>query len=147
MNERRILQTAASIAALSATLLAAACSEPDAGDAEPATASAVNDTATTDSVFAGDTQEHMLPAARIYHTLTDYEWYARGQPLLHDGRNYALAGAPVSAPLSEMRQAGDYQGVEFYVRDGDAAGSVLYVPVYRGYWQPFRATSSPAAGS
>ena len=85
-----------------------------------------------------------LPSNRIYYTLTSFDWYARGEPLVHDGRAYAPEGMPVSASLADMSKAGDYHGVEFYVRSGDP-DPVVYVPVYDGYWQRFRADPNAVA--
>jgi hypothetical protein len=82
-----------------------------------------------------------LPSDRIYFTLTDHEWYARGEPLLHGNAAYQPAGMPVSASLSEMTHVGEYQGVDYYVREA-TSGLSLYVPVFEGYWQPFRADTA-----
>jgi hypothetical protein len=89
-----------------------------------------------DSVYVPQ-RELVEKPDRIYLSLTAYEWYARGEPLLHANAAYQPAGFPVAAPLSEMHVTGEYQGVEYYVRDGDAE-PILYVPVYEGYWQAFR---------
>ncbi|MGH7448458.1 MAG: hypothetical protein ACRELT_12900, partial [Longimicrobiales bacterium] len=80
----------------------------------------------------------------IYYTLTNHEWYAHGEPLVHDGRPYEPAGMPISVSLSEMNRIGDFQGVEYYARDGDSE-PVVYVPVFDGYWQQFRADPSAVA--
>jgi hypothetical protein len=79
-----------------------------------------------------------LPADRIYYDLTRFEWYARGQPLLHEGVGYQPAGMPVPAPASEMKLLGEYEGVEYYRREAD--DGLLFVPVFDGYWLAFRAT-------
>jgi hypothetical protein len=123
----------------------AACS-PDAADTEPGrteVAPAAADTAATvtDSTFAPDRQRETLPSNRIYYTLADHEWYARGQPLLHENRAYQPTGMPVVASLPEMRPAGEYHGVEYYTRDADDA-PILYIPVFEGYWQAFRADTA-----
>jgi hypothetical protein len=94
-----------------------------------------------DSVFAPAEDRVNLPSSRIYYTLTSYEWYARGEPLVHDGRPYEPEGMPVNASLTEMTKVGEYGGVEYYVHDGDPEPSV-YVPVFEGYWQRFRADPS-----
>jgi hypothetical protein len=99
----------------------------------------------TDTVFAAVPRED-LPSSRIYYTLTDHEWYARGEPLMHDNVAFHAAGMPVGASVDQMEHVGDYQGVEYYHRPGDAR-QALYVPVYEGYWQPFRADTSTRAGT
>jgi hypothetical protein len=53
---------------------------------------------------------------------------------------------PIPASVPEMRSAGEYQGVEYYVREADTERAV-YVPVFEGYWQPFRADSAAAAAN
>lgn len=90
-----------------------------------------------DSVYAPERERVALAPDRIYLTLDDHGWYARGEPLLYGNAPYQPAGWPVSASLTEMHHTGDYQGVDFYVRDGDEE-TILYVPVFEGYWQPFR---------
>ena len=107
--------------------------EPPAGDG----ASADPDSVAPDSVFEPAEDLVTLPTSRIYYTLTSYEWYARGEPLLHDGRPYAPEGTPVTASLDAMTKAGEYLGVEYYVPAGEP-GPVVYVPVFDGYWQGFR---------
>jgi hypothetical protein len=96
----------------------------------------------TDTVYAA-VERRTLPSSRIYYTLTDHEWYARGEPLLHENAAYHPAGMPVSATLDDMEHVGDYQGVEYYVRSGDER---VYVPVFEGYWQPFRRDTTVRAG-
>jgi hypothetical protein len=95
-----------------------------------------------DTVFTAAPARADLPSARIYYTLTDHEWYARGDPLMHENTAYSPSGQPVSVSLDEMQQAGDYFGVEYYVRPGDERHA-LYVPVFEGYWQPFRPDTTP----
>lgn len=106
--------------------------EPPAAEGERAASAG-----STDSVFTAAEDRVSLPGDRIYFTLTSHEWYARGEPLLYEGRQYRPAGMPVAASLTEMERAGDFQGVEFYRRSGDTQATV-YVPVYEGYWQIFR---------
>jgi hypothetical protein len=138
-----------------AVILVAACA-PDAADTEPdpnETAQAAADTdgtgaaagAAPDPTFAPNRQRETLPSNRIYYTLTQHEWYARGQPLLHENRAYHPRGMPVTASLPEMSAIGEYEGVEYYARGADT-DAVLYIPVFEGYWQAFRAdtTGTPA---
>lgn len=106
-------------------------------------APAVADTVGGDSVFDPAEDVVTLPTSRIYYTLTSYDWYARGEPLVHEGRPYEPEGMPVGASLTDMTKAGEYQGVEFYVRGGDTGA--VYVPVFDGYWQLFRADPSAVA--
>jgi hypothetical protein len=111
---------------------------------EPAdNAPAVADTVGGDSVFDPAEDVVTLPTSRIYYTLTSYDWYARGEPLVHEGRPYEPEGMPVGASLTDMTKAGEYQGVEFYVRGGDSGA--VYVPVFDGYWQLFRGDPSAVA--
>jgi hypothetical protein len=114
-------------------------------DEPPVDAAAIAvDTAAGDSVFDPAEDLVTLPTSRIYYTLTSYDWYARGEPLVFDGRPWEPEGTPVSASLNDMEKAGEYQGVEFYVRAGDP-GAVVYVPVFDGYWQRFRADPNATA--
>jgi hypothetical protein len=131
---------------LSCTLLCCAvvaCSGDDsAANAaeEPAPTAAADSSGDSDTTFTPDTRRQVLPSDRIYFNLTQHEWYAKGQPLVHEGRSFMPAGFPVAASLQEMQRAGEYQGVEYYRRtDGDSS---LYVPVSRGYWQVFRGGSA-----
>jgi hypothetical protein len=139
---RRVLRGV--VAALVAGVVAAGC-RGDEETAEPAAtpeavAAADGDTA----VFAAEPEREALPSNRIYYTLTQHGWYARGEALVHESRAYHAAGMPQPASLPEMRHVGEYQGVDYYVR-GDGADSTLYVPVFEGYWQPFRADTARAA--
>jgi hypothetical protein len=43
-----------------------------------------------------------------------------------------------------MQHLGEYQGVDYYAMAGGTADAV-YVPVFQGYWQPFRADAPQAA--
>jgi hypothetical protein len=89
-----------------------------------------------DSVFSPPEERVTLSRDRIYYTLTIHDWYARGEPLVHEGRGYRPSGMPIPASVPEMRQLGEFRGVEYYARDGDSTPSV-YVPVFEGYWQRF----------
>lgn len=84
----------------------------------------------------------LLPEREIYLTLTDFEWYARGEPLLHEGQPYVSYGMPVAASVSEMSRTGEYEGVAYYTRRGDAE-PYIYVPVFEGYWLVFRPDTLP----
>ena len=102
------------------------------------------DSVAGDAVFHPSEERVSLPSSRIYHTLTNHDWYSRGESLVHDGRPYDPDGMPVNASLTEMTRAGEFQGVEYYVRDADGEAAV-YVPVFDGYWQRFRADPSTRA--
>ena len=119
----------------------AGCSAEDrpAGDS-----AIVADSVAGDSIFAPSEERVTLPSSRIYYTLTNHDWYARGESLVHDGRPYDPEGMPVAASLTEMTQAGEFQGVEYYTRASEAEAAV-YVPVFDGYWQRFRADPSARA--
>lgn len=127
---------------LAAAGVSVACGGTDTA-AEPAAAVRVEAPAIIDepdSVYAAPAERAVLPSARIYYRLTDHEWYARGEPLLHDGRAHHPAGLPVAASLAEMELAGEYERVDYYVRQHDESHA-LYVPVFEGYWQSFRAAA------
>jgi len=76
----------------------------------------------------------------IYYDLTRYEWYARGEALVHDSAAFHPTGVPVALPLAELERVGNYQGVDVYqhrfAADRDAN---RYVPVYEGFWLRFSA--------
>lgn len=136
------------LTALALTAIACGGQDPDddaAGPPAEAAGSASVSATVTDSIHV-PLEEEPEPGVRLYPTLTDYEWYARGEPLRHEGVAYLPAGAPITAATSDMQHAGEYQSVDYYVRTGLADG-VVYVPVYRGYWQPFRSVSSSRADS
>jgi hypothetical protein len=132
MKETRI-RTMAVQCAVACVLVACSADEQPNAAVEPVHPEV---TAAGDSVYLPQRTRVETPD-RIYLSLTSYEWYARGEPLLHGNAAYQPSGFPVAAPLSAMHVTGEYQGVEYYVRDGDA-DPILYVPVYEGYWQPFR---------
>jgi hypothetical protein len=115
----------------------AACGRADPGvHATAAEIDAPEITGGTDTVYIAAPAREDLPSTRIYFTLTDHEWHARGLPLVHDNAPYIAGGQPVSASLDEMEHMGNYHGVEYYSRHGDERRT-LYVPVFEGYWQPF----------
>lgn len=120
------------------TFPTAGCREPGA---EPA--AGVEAVGSADSI-SGPAQEPSDAAARperIYHDLTRFDWYARGEPLVHEGRSYGLDGdGPVALDARTLERVGEYGGVEYYHRDSDAR---LYVPVYDGYWLGFAPENPP----
>jgi len=133
---------------LSAVLVAVAtgCSREQAPAEPPAETAAApateQETSSTSAPTASDAwkpddERESLPSNRIYYTLTDYPWYARGEPLMHTGRPHVASGLPITASVEEMEKAGEYEGVEFYTRREESE-PVLYVPVFEGYWLGFR---------
>ena len=87
-----------------------------------------------------------LHPGNIFYDLTRFEWYARGEALLHDSIAFDPLGGPVPLPLAELEHVGNYQGVDFYQhRSAADRDAVRYVPVYEGYWLRFAAPPSPTA--
>ncbi len=81
--------------------------------------------------------------AEIYYDLTHHEWYRRGQPLLVDGQPFQPASRPEPTMARTFEPAGRYEGVTYYVIEGATPPyTVVYVPVSRGYWQPFLPTAT-----
>lgn len=128
------------VSAVLAALLLAACDREPEPAPDPTVEQLVEVPEDT-VVYVADRDREALPSHRIYYTLTQHEWYARGEPLLHGGRAWHASGMPVSASTAEMELLGEYQGVEYYARSGDAVAAV-FVPVFEGYWQPFRADTA-----
>lgn len=125
------------------TLPTAACREPVADHAPGAEA-----VVSADSVSGPAPVQPPDAAARperIFHDLTRFDWYARGEPLVHEGRSYALdVHGPVALDARTLRRVGEYGGVDYYQRDTDAR---LYVPVYDGYWLGFAPANAPGESS
>ncbi|MHB1169570.1 MAG: hypothetical protein ACYC28_09860 [Longimicrobiales bacterium] len=71
---------------------------------------------------------------RVYHVLTDFDWYARGEPIVLDGTAYSVSGDVLRMDARTLERSAEYGGVDVYRRAGDAN---LYVPVYDGYWLAF----------
>lgn len=142
------------LALLTGTVCLLGCGDADAGADRAGTAAVIpSDTtlsdgaADGDEVFTPDDARTTLPSDRIHYSLTDHEWYARGEPLVHDGLAWVPAGMPIAASASDMTPEGEYGGVSFYRRAGEETAA-LYVPVFRGWWQTFRPDSTrtvPAA--
>ena len=77
-----------------------------------------------------------LPA-RIFYDLTRFDWYARGEPLVWDDRDWQPRGAPVAARADALRRLGEFGGVDIWTdADADSVES-LYVPVSEGFWLTF----------
>jgi hypothetical protein len=80
---------------------------------------------------------------RIYYDLTKFEWYARGEALRFEDRDYVQSGPPVALATSALRKTGDFQGVDIYVLvDADSARIQLYIPVFEGFWLGFARDTS-----
>lgn len=85
-----------------------------------------------------DVEPRRTAPAEIFPDLTRFDWYRRGEPLVVDGRAYQPAGVPEPTGERVFQPAGRYQGVAYYVADEvEPPYTVVYVPVYRDYWQPF----------
>jgi hypothetical protein len=121
-----------------------AVAEEAAADAAAAEGSAGSSAAAPPDAWRPDEERESLPSSRIYYTLTDYAWYAHGEPLLHEGRPHVPVGLPIAASVEEMEKVGEYEGVDYYTRRNDSE-PVLYVPVFEGYWLTFRLSTIGAA--
>jgi len=99
------------------------------------------------SAASEDTAAATARPDEIYYDLTAYEWYRRGEPLIAGDLAFQPDGVPLPVSFDSLRRAGNYQGVDYYVRR-DLSGShdTLFVPVFDDYWQPFLPVgSAPAA--
>ncbi len=86
--------------------------------------------------------ERATEPPEIFYDLTRYEWYRRGEPLLVDGWAYQPTGRPEATMARRFESAGRFEGVTYYVREGTTPPyDIVYVPVSRGYWQPFAPVS------
>ncbi len=126
--------------ALAAGTLPVACTGDDErSGAEQATpAREIGALAQTDSLSGPPAGA--VPAAaegrpdRVFHVLTAFDWYARGEPIMLDGIAYSAAGDPVRIDARSLERVAEYGGVDVYRRAGDV---VVYVPVFEGYWLGF----------
>jgi len=118
----------------------AACTGEDVGGAARAS-SAEGIVWRLGPVASGDgVDTASLPARpdEIYYDLTVYEWYRRGEPLVAGEFAFQPDGVPRPIPFDSLRRAGNYQGVDYYVRrDVPEPHDTLFVPVFDDYWQPF----------
>lgn len=137
---RRQRATRAACATLVLALATAACNRAD--DSRTAAASGAAGVASAVGAAAASLGADSTAAPRrpdeIYYDLTIYDWYRRGEPLVAGGFAFQPAGTPRAIPLDSLDRAGNYQGVDFYVRNG--AGEpfdTLFVPVFEDFWQPF----------
>jgi hypothetical protein len=129
----------------------AAAGEPEGGraeveDAAPVAGPAAGSAAAASSAARAEGTDHDSPApaepdhdlpASIYYDLTSFDWYRRGEPLLHEGQRY-LPGKVEPAAGRRFKYEGAYDGVDYYVlRDEQEPHHTIYVPVYSGYWLSF----------
>lgn len=140
---RSDLRLSARLAALALagtfTASAAACgrdAEPPAAE-QPVEAAAAELGTDTAAIFIAPEETSDERPATIYYDLTRHHWYARGEPLLHEGRRYQPAGSLVTAAGGAMERLGEYGGVDYYRQIG-AGLETLYVPVHDRYWLGFR---------
>ena len=64
-------------------------------------------------------------------------WYLNGEPITYSGNLYYPAGAQISFNSNEMVRSGSHFGVPLFVRTTDEPFSVIYVPLARGFVQPY----------
>lgn len=124
---------------LVAGTLPVACSRDEATPAgETAATAEMAPVPTGDSLtgpVALDAPDQAQRPERIYYDLMEFDWYARGEPLVHEGTAYDVAGSgPVALDARTLERVGEYSGVDVYRRDGDTH---VYVPVYDGWWLGF----------
>jgi hypothetical protein len=124
-------------AILTCSFLGAACGRPDA----EGTASVGASPAATSATSAEEPATVPRPAPlRIFHDLTGFDWYRRGEPLVYNGRAYQPSGPPVRAEAGTMTKIGEYGGVDIYAHAAPAEDGALYVPVYEDYGLAFIAS-------
>jgi hypothetical protein len=126
---------------LSLTVLCVALALSACSDAAPAAGDASAQPVHRES---GDKERAPAGPARVFFNLTAYGWYARGEPLMFDGRAYSLAGGPNAVPFGSLERVGDYQGVDVYAVKGGGRDTLL-VPVSEGYWLLFTLSAAPVA--
>lgn len=81
-------------------------------------------------------------------TADSERWYLSGEPITRDGYMYYPAGAQVAFNPHEMVRSGSYLGVPLYARTIDEPFSTVYVPLARGFMQPYaRFRSGDVAGT
>jgi hypothetical protein len=124
-------------------LLSAAACDRGAGPPQAAPADAAGDVATSAPV-QDDTPAAAPRPPRIYYDLTDFEWYAMGRPLVHDGHTYEVGRNAARIDMATLTLLGEYQGVDYYQRAREDADSVLYVPVFEEFWLPFVSSGATA---
>lgn len=95
------------------------------------------DGGTDESGSTGEADKSQPAPRKIYYDLTHFDWYRRGEPLIHEERSYRPATV-LPTGERELEREDEYQGVDFYVAKGrDEPADTLFVPVYTGYWLAF----------
>jgi hypothetical protein len=90
------------------------------------------------AVLTADSAPRTRGPDEIYYDLTAYDWYRRGEVLVAAGFGFQPQGLPRVIPFDSLRRAGNYQGVDFYVKNGAAEPyDTVFVPVFEDFWQPF----------
>ena len=75
-------------------------------------------------------------------------WYLNGDPITFSGNFYYPAGAQIPFSPNEMVRSGFFAGVPLYTRTTDEPYSMVYVPLGRGFMQPYmRPRTGDVAGS
>jgi hypothetical protein len=70
-------------------------------------------------------------------TADSERWFLDGEPITYAGNLYYPAGAQVAFNPNEMIRSGSYLGVPLYARTTDEPFSIVYVPMARGFVQPY----------
>src|SRR5690606_24267992 len=126
--------------AVTAGTLPLACDGSDGSVAEEQAAPAreIGTLAGTDSLSGPPDDAESADAEerpdRVYYVLTEFDWYARGEPIVLDGTAHTVAGDPLRLDARSLERSAEYGGVDVYRRAGDPN---VYVPVFDGYWLPF----------
>ena len=71
-------------------------------------------------------------------TADSERWYLDGDPVMFAGNIYYPAGAQVAFNSNEMVRSGYHLGVPLYSRTTDEPYSIVYVPLARGFMQPYQ---------
>lgn len=84
---------------------------------------------------AGQVISQPTPAPLV--TADSERWFLDGEPITYAGNLYYPAGAQVAFNPNEMIRSGFHLGVPLYARTTDEPYSIVYVPVARGFVQPY----------
>lgn len=100
------------------------------------------------AVNATSAQVISQPTPQPLVTADSERWYLNGDPITYAGNTYHHAGAQISFNASEMVRSGFFLGVPLYIRTTDEPYSVVYVPLARGFMQPYmRLRAGDVAGT
>lgn len=81
-------------------------------------------------------------------TADSERWFLNGEPIAQSGYLYYPAGAQVAFNSNEMIRSGFHLGVPLYARTTDEPFSIIYVPLARGFMQPYaRQRTGDVAGT